>query len=76
MLDESAMRLRRLVDNAPDMIYRMSLPDGRYEVVSPAATSMTGHTPEEFLTTPKLIQRILHRRNCYAPRRASGRDRN
>jgi len=60
MLDESAMRLRRLVDNAPDMIYRMSLPDGRYEVVSPAATSMTGHTPEEFLTTPKLIERILH----------------
>ena len=60
MLDESNARLKRLVDNVPDMIYRMALPAGTYEFVSAAAAAITGHTPEEFLTTPRLVERILH----------------
>ncbi len=38
----------------------MSLPDGRYEYISPASTEMFGYTPEEFLQTPLLIQKVIH----------------
>jgi PAS domain S-box-containing protein len=53
-------KLRRLADNAPDMIYRMTLPEGRYEYVSPASLAMTGYTPEEFYADPDLIKRLIH----------------
>jgi PAS domain S-box-containing protein len=59
-LRESEARLRRLADSAPDMIYRMSLPDGRYEYVSPASLAMTGYTPEEFYANPGLVRHLLH----------------
>ncbi|MDD1681463.1 MAG: PAS domain S-box protein, partial [Methanoregula sp.] len=59
-LRESEGRLRRLAENAPDMIYRMSLPGGRYEYVSPASLAMTGYTPEEFYSDPGLIRRVIH----------------
>jgi PAS domain S-box-containing protein len=59
-LRESDARLRRLAENAPDMIYRMSLPDGRYEYISPASLAMTGYTPEEFYSDPGLIRRLIH----------------
>ncbi|MDI6725776.1 MAG: ATP-binding protein, partial [Smithellaceae bacterium] len=53
-------RFRRLAENARDMIYRMSLPDGRYEYVSPASTNLLGYTPDEFYDSPVLIQKIIH----------------
>jgi PAS domain S-box-containing protein len=53
-------KLRRLADNAPDMIYRMALPDGKYEYVSPASLALTGYTPEEFYAEPGLIRRLIH----------------
>jgi PAS domain S-box-containing protein len=59
-LCESEARLRRLADNAPDMIYRMSLPDGRYEYVSPASVAMTGYAPEEFYADSGLIRKLIH----------------
>jgi PAS domain S-box-containing protein len=59
-LRESESKFRRLADNAPDMIYRMSLPDGRYEYVSPASVTLTGYTPEEFYLNPKLIRHLIH----------------
>ncbi len=58
-LRESEGRFRRLAENAKDMIYRMSLPDGRYEYVSPAAREISGYTPEEWYGTPELFQEIL-----------------
>jgi PAS domain S-box-containing protein len=39
-LHQSEERFRRLAENARDVIYRMSLPDGKYEYVSPAAYSL------------------------------------
>ncbi len=59
-LQESEERYRRLTENARDMIYRMSLPDGRYEYVSPASTGLFGYTPEEFYNSPLLIREVMH----------------
>ncbi len=59
-LRESEDRFRRLTENARDMIYRMSLPDGRYEYVSPASVEILGYTPESFLDSPKLIIKAIH----------------
>ncbi|MDG4560420.1 MAG: DUF3369 domain-containing protein [Candidatus Competibacter sp.] len=59
-LRESEARFRRLAENAPDMIYRMSLPEGRYEYVSPVCHQITGYVPEEFYQSPHLIQQVIH----------------
>ncbi|NMB78602.1 MAG: PAS domain S-box protein [Methanomicrobiales archaeon] len=59
-LQESEAKLRRITDNAPDMIFRMSLPDGRYEYVSPASVALTGYTPEEYYADPGIIWRLVH----------------
>ncbi|MDM8521875.1 PAS domain S-box protein [Desulfococcaceae bacterium HSG8] len=59
-LRESEERYRRLTENARDMIYRMSLPDGRYEYVSPASVDLFGYAPSEFYDSPMLIQKAIH----------------
>ena len=59
-LRESEEKFRRLAEKAPDMIYRMSLPEGNYEYVSPASSPLTGYTPEEFYADPMLITRLIH----------------
>lgn len=51
---------RRLTENAQDIIYRMGLPDGRYEYVSPSAAELFGYTPQEMYNTPLLIREIIH----------------
>jgi len=53
-------QFRRLVENSPFMIYRMALPDGVYEYVSPASTALTGYAPEEWYGNPLLIREIIH----------------
>jgi PAS domain S-box-containing protein len=59
-LRESEERFRRLAENARDVIYRMSLPDGKYEYVSPAALSVFGYSPAECHDTPILIKQAIH----------------
>jgi PAS domain S-box-containing protein len=59
-LRQSEERIRRIMDNAKDLIYRMSIPDGEYEYVSSAAMEITGFTPEEFYTTPVLVRKRTH----------------
>ncbi len=59
-LRESEARFRRLAENAPDMIFRISLSDGRYEYASPAATRIIGYTPEELYTSPFIVKKLLH----------------
>jgi len=58
-LKASEERFRRLAENARDAIYRMSLPDGFYEYMSPAATELFGYAPEEFYRSPRLIHQII-----------------
>ena len=57
---ESEKRYRRLADNSPDMIFWMSLPDGKYEYVSPAAKRIFGHPPQTWYDNPLLLREILH----------------
>jgi len=59
-LYESENKFKRMTENARDMIYRMALPDGRYEYVSPASIEITGFTPEEFYVNKVNIQNIIH----------------
>ena len=59
-LKENTEQYRRLAENARDMIYRMSLPDGRYEYVSPASNDIFGYSAEEFYNSPILIQKVIH----------------
>jgi PAS domain S-box-containing protein len=59
-LRKSEEKFRRLADNAPDMIYRMALPEGRYDYISPACVALTGYTPEEFYKDPDLVRKLIH----------------
>lgn len=58
-LKESEEKYRLLAEYSPDMIYKMSLPDGEYEYVSPASTGIFGYPPKEWMDNPKLITKIL-----------------
>ncbi|HLP17762.1 MAG TPA: PocR ligand-binding domain-containing protein [Bacteroidota bacterium] len=62
---EKTLRLRveqykRITENAKDMIYRMSIPDGKYEYMSAAAAEMTGYSPDEWYADSQLIKKVIH----------------
>ena len=59
-LIDSEERFRRLAENAKDVIYRMSIPDGVYEYISPASKEVFGYSPEEFYHNSLLIKDIIH----------------
>jgi PAS domain S-box-containing protein len=59
-LKESEERFRRLAENAPDIIYRMSISEGKYEYVSPAVLTITGYAPEEYYENPELFKNTVH----------------
>ena len=50
---------RLLVENSQDVVYRVSIPDGRCEYVNPSCTRIFGHTPEEFYKNPLMIKDLL-----------------
>ncbi|MFN3821941.1 MAG: PAS domain S-box protein, partial [bacterium] len=49
-LAESESKLRRLMDNSPDILYRLNFPLQRFEFISPAVYSITGYRPEELIS--------------------------
>jgi PAS domain S-box-containing protein len=60
-LRESEARLRRLTENAPDIIYRYQIhPSPHYEYISPAVTAILGYSPEEHYADPALATKIVH----------------
>ena len=59
-LKKSGQMFRLLADSSPDVIYRISIPEGRYEYMSPSSTVNCGRSPEEFYQTPLLINEMLH----------------
>ena len=59
-LRESERRYRLLAENSRDMIYLQSLPDGRYEYVSPASIELIGYSPEEICNEPMHIRKTIH----------------
>jgi PAS domain S-box-containing protein len=58
--EESEERFLQIAEYSPDMIYRMSLPDGNYEYVSRASTAIFGYTPDDFRNSPILIREAIH----------------
>jgi PAS domain S-box-containing protein len=59
-LAEREEHFRRLAEDIPDFLYRMSIPDGKYEFVSPGCLVVTGYTPEEFFRKPGLLYDLIH----------------
>ncbi|MDZ7413620.1 MAG: PAS domain S-box protein, partial [candidate division KSB1 bacterium] len=60
-LQKSEERFRRLAENAQDIIYRYEfVPKPGFTYVSPAATAITGYTPEEHYADPQLGLRLVH----------------
>jgi PAS domain S-box-containing protein len=59
-LVEQEERFRRLAEDAPDLLYRISIPEGRYEYVSPSSLAFTGYLPEEFSQKPGLLYELVH----------------
>lgn len=59
-LSKSEEKFVRFANNARDVLYRLSLPDMRYEYISPAIGTLTGYLPEEFYADPAIFRRILH----------------
>lgn len=59
-LREQNRRLKDLIENSKDMLYRMSIPGGRYEYVSSAATDVFGYSPDEFYQSPLFVRNIIH----------------
>jgi PAS domain S-box-containing protein len=59
-LQDSERRFRRLVENAPDLIFRYRPHPGSFDYVSPAASALTGYAPEDFYADPGLAFRLAH----------------
>lgn len=58
---ESDKRFRRLVENAPDIIFRLKLlPSPHFEYISPAVEQITGYPPETFYADPALGISLVH----------------
>jgi len=59
-LHESEARYRRLVDNAPDIIYRWSLEHERFEYVSSAVEQITGYSVRRILRDDPPLLKVIH----------------
>ena len=59
-LRESEGKYRGLVEGLDEAMYRMSLSDGKYEYMSPAARKVFGYSAEEFMGNPSIIRKIIH----------------
>ncbi len=59
-LRQSEERYRGLIEGLSEAVYRMTLPDGRYEYMGSAARDVFGHTAEQFVSNPRYIYDIIH----------------
>ena len=59
-LYDSEERFRRITENAKDLIFHLSLPDGQYEYLSASCLELTGYPPEAFYENSALFQNVLH----------------
>lgn len=57
---ESEERYRRLLDNAPDMIYRWNIKERRFDYLSPATEAITGFSPAQVLAEPDILLQMIH----------------
>ncbi|WP_338602149.1 diguanylate cyclase [Desulfoferula mesophila] len=62
-LHESEARYRRLVDNAPDMIYRYSLDRDCFDYISSAAQDITGYSVRQIMRNDPSLLKVVHPRH-------------
>lgn len=60
ILRETEAQYNRIADHARYMLFRMTLPEGRYDFVSGAVQDITGYSPEAFFSHPMLIRQVIH----------------
>ena len=53
-------RFYRITENVNDVVYRLILPECRYEYISPQSKDLFGYGPEEFYKSPLLVRRLIH----------------
>jgi PAS domain S-box-containing protein len=53
-------RFYRITENVNDVVYRLVLPEFRYEYVSPQSKELFGYEPEELYKSPLLVRRLIH----------------
>ena len=59
-LKASEEKYRRLAENSRDMIYSMSVPEGKYQYVNNSAETITGYTVDEFYNSKRLLLNLIH----------------
>ena len=59
-LRASEERYRGLIEGLSEAVYRLTLPDGRYEYMGSAARDVFGHSAEQFMSKPRYIYDIIH----------------
>lgn len=59
-LKKSEAKYRRLAENSPDMLFRISLPLRHFEYVSPVVTTILGYSPHDFYINPDLLESAVH----------------
>ncbi len=59
-LKESEAKFRSLIDGLNDVIFRVLLPEGKYEYISPAVKNVFGYEPSDFYDNRFFLQQIIH----------------
>lgn len=59
-LKASEEKYRRLAENSRDMIYSMSVPEGKYQYVNNSVETITGYTVDEFYNSKRLLLNLIH----------------
>ena len=56
----SEERYRGLIEGLDETVFRVVLPEAKYEYVSPSALTVFGYSADEFMHTPQMIAKIIH----------------
>lgn len=59
-LIESERTITLLAENTRDIIYRMTLPEFRYDYINKACLDITGYEPDEYYRDQYLVRNIIH----------------
>lgn len=60
LLRQNEAKYRALIEGLDEMLFRMRIPDGRYDYISPSAERVVGISAETLLADPLHIARVIH----------------
>lgn len=59
-MQDDVSKYKSLLEGLEEAVFRVSLPIGKYDYVSPAVKRVFGYTGEEFLKNPLLMRKLIH----------------